>query len=151
MPLNLGSCILSTCPEVSHSDSHLPFLVHKTEKRTTHREFTVLTRVTTHPCWPPSAAALKEEQRGARVEEQNFRGGKEALRKCRSSSWEKTLNVHLAINIQISTPAGPVKRPSNLCLNTPSFGAASPSEWIQGTPPVSDLIFLSTGQKSSVQ
>lgn len=106
----------------------------------THREFTVLTRVTTRPCWPLSAAALKKEQ-GARVDEQNFRGGKEAFRKCRPSSWEKSLNVHLAIDVQINTPSGPVKWPSNLCLNPFSIGASSPSGWIQGTPPVSDPIF----------
>ena len=66
-----------------------------------HIEFTVLTQVTTQPMLA-SISSSTEEAKGAEGNQQNSRAGKEALRKGMISSWEKILNVHLAIKVQIS-------------------------------------------------
>lgn len=66
-----------------------------------HTEFPVLTQVTTQPVLA-SLSSGTEEAKGAGGNQQNSRAGKEALQKGTISSWEKTLNVHLTIKVQIS-------------------------------------------------
>ena len=105
------------------------------------------------PEWPHTHAGLYWQQHWSKSRGPEWMSrilGKEALRKCRPSSWEKTLNVHMAIDVQISTHSGPVKWPSNLCLNPSSIGASSPSDWIQGNP---SCLWpdIPTGQESSIQ